>query len=497
MTDAVQELPGLVLERRPARVSSPGERVAAPAGGWRLADALLGAGILLAVIVGSNLDRMPQGLEEFLAFRLSLKNVVLLTAFGVAWPAVLALCGLYAPARLREGKGEWPRLVVAAAVACVLAMVFPLTSRSGAVRPEHALLFALMVAPATAAVRAAVRVAQRLARPIAARNVVIIGSGPRACAAYLELKGNRRISYDILGFVDDTTVSPPAGAFMRCLGGLQQFEAILAEHVVDEVRIALPIKSMYDVSQRAIGVCERVGVEFSYPLDTFQHALTWQKLSRHQGRSTLNGAPVPNEEDLPLKRAFDVVVALTMLVLLAVPIVLIALAVKITSRGPVLFVQQRYGKNKRLFRMYKFRSMRVDAEAELRRKPELYEEYLRGNFKLPEDRDPRITALGRLLRKSSLDELPQVWNVLRGDMSVVGPRPIVPAEVGQYQAVASLLLALKPGLTSMWVVEGRSSVGYPRRAQLELQYVRNWSLFRDLMILLRTVPVVLRGTGAH
>jgi lipopolysaccharide/colanic/teichoic acid biosynthesis glycosyltransferase len=133
----------------------------------------------------------------------------------------------------------------------------------------------------------------------------------------------------------------------------------------------------------------------------------------------------------------------------------------------------------------------------LRENPELYAQYCRSNFKLPEELDPRLTGLGRFLRKSSLDELPQLWNVLRGEMAVVGPRPVVPAELAHYGPGACLLLALKPGLTSIWVLRGRSAVGYPQRAELELGYVRNWSLWRDIWIFLKTVPLVLMGRGAH
>jgi lipopolysaccharide/colanic/teichoic acid biosynthesis glycosyltransferase len=240
-----------------------------------------------------------------------------------------------------------------------------------------------------------------------------------------------------------------------------------------------------------------VGVEFSYPVDTFEHVFTQPRLTNGEGHSTINAAPVPHDERLIYKRVFDIAFASVMLIVLSVPMVLIAVAVKVTSRGPILFAQQRYGKNRRLFVMYKFRSMRVDAESALLENPDLCAEYHANNFKLPDKRDPRITPLGRFLRRTSLDELPQLWNVVRGEMSIVGPRPILPAEISHYGAVASLLLALKPGLTSMWVVEGRSSVGYPRRAHLEIMYVRNWSLLRDLCIVAKTVPAVLRGTGAH
>jgi len=464
---------------------------------WGIADAFLGVALLLGVLIAGNVDRMPRGVEEFLAVRLSLKNILLLTAFGLAWPGVLWACGLYDPTRLREGRGEWPRLIMASAVACLLAMVFPLTSRSGAARPIHALLFAVLVAPSAAAMRAGARTVRRLTRSRAERNAVIVGSGPRACASYLELCRTQQARYHILGFIDDAAGSPPASAFMQSLGALNDLELVLTQYVVDEVRITLPLKSRYDAFERAIATCERVGVEFSYPSDAFQHALTRPRLSNAEGRSTVTATPAPDDEDLALKRAFDLAVASAMLILLSLPMVLIAVAVKLTSRGPVLFAQERFGKNKRLFRMYKFRSMHLDAEETLRGDPTLYAEYARNNFKLPDHKDPRVTLVGPFLRKTSLDELPQLWNVLCGDMSIVGPRPIVPAEVGQYGASASLLLALKPGLTSMWVVEGRSSVGYPRRADLELKYIRDWSLLRDLWIIVRTIPAVFRGRGAH
>ena len=468
------------------------------ASGWQVADAFLGVTILLGVLIAGNIDRMPEGLDGFLAVRLSVKNIVLLlTLFGLAWPAVLMVCGLYEPVRLREGKGEWPRLIAAGVLAGFVAMIFPLTSRSGAAQPIHAVLFSIITIPAAASIRLGARAIRRLGKTNSVRNVLVVGSGPRACATYRELQRDDATSYNILGFLDDIENGSDAAALMPYLGPLSDLEGILERHVVDEVRITLPVKSCYDAFQWAIGVCERVGIAFSYPLDTFQHSLTRPRLGRAGATSSVSATPIPHDEHLLFKRLFDIVVAVGMLTVLSVPILLIALAVKLTSPGPVLFAQRRFGQNKRPFIMYKFRSMRVDAELALRRNPDLYAEYCANNFKLPEDRDPRITAIGRVLRKSSFDELPQLWNVLRGDMSIVGPRPVVPEEIAQYGAVASLLLALKPGLTSMWVVEGRSEVGYPRRADLELMYVRNWSLVRDLWILARTVPAVFRGQGAH
>ena len=141
--------------------------------------------------------------------------------------------------------------------------------------------------------------------------------------------------------------------------------------------------------------------------------------------------------------------------------------------------------------------MRADAEARLRADPPLYQEYVRNNYKLPEGTDPRLTWVGRWLRRLSLDEIPQLINVLTSEMSLVGPRPIVPDELDEYRSSAAVFLSLKPGMTGAWAVNGRSHVSYPDRADMELEYVRNWSLGRDLRILLMTAPAVVRRRGAH
>lgn len=199
---------------------------------------------------------------------------------------------------------------------------------------------------------------------------------------------------------------------------------------------------------------------------------------------------------LALKRLIDLVVSLACLVTLWPMMVLIAAAIRIESRGPIIFAQRRVGSGGRAFRCYKFRSMRADAEALLRSDPALLAGYLRNNFKLPAGQDPRITGVGRFLRTTSLDELPQFWNVVRGDMSLVGPRPVVPDELDQYGEESRLLLSVRPGIAGAWAVNGRSRVGYPLRANIELAYVRNWDLSLDLSILARAVPVVLSRRDA-
>lgn len=200
---------------------------------------------------------------------------------------------------------------------------------------------------------------------------------------------------------------------------------------------------------------------------------------------------------LVLKRALDVAVSAFLIVALSPLLLLVALWVRLDSPGPILFIQKRPGFQGKSFPMAKFRSMRSDAEAALKADPELYEAFLQNDCKLPQDIDPRLTRSGRFLRKTSLDELPQLFNVLRGEMSLVGPRPLVGPELENYRGRVRTLLSVKPGITGSWQVSGRSRVTYPERAEIDLEYVRNWSFLGDLWILAVTPLTVLMGRGAH
>jgi exopolysaccharide production protein ExoY len=198
------------------------------------------------------------------------------------------------------------------------------------------------------------------------------------------------------------------------------------------------------------------------------------------------------------KRVADIVVSAVLLFALSPLLALIALAIRLTSRGPVLFRQTRLGLNGKRFSLYKFRSMAANAEQVLADSPVLYALYLANNFKLPKNQDPRVTRIGYFLRATSLDELPQLLNVLKGDMSLVGPRPVVPTEVEKYGDAAALFLSAKPGMTGHWQVSGRSDLqAYAKRVELDLEYIRDQSLAKDFEILLRTVPAILRAKGAH
>jgi Undecaprenyl-phosphate galactose phosphotransferase WbaP len=199
-----------------------------------------------------------------------------------------------------------------------------------------------------------------------------------------------------------------------------------------------------------------------------------------------------------MKRIFDVLFA-SLLIVLALPFgLVIALAIVLETRGPVFFSHNRIGKAGRCFRLWKFRSMVVNSDAVLARhleqNPGLLSEWLE-THKLKSD--PRVTRVGRLLRRSSLDELPQLWNVLSGDMSMVGPRPIVEAETAKYGPALALYLQVSPGLTGLWQVSGRTDTSYRQRTTLDSQYIQNWTIRTDLKVLLKTVRVVIFGHGAY
>jgi exopolysaccharide biosynthesis polyprenyl glycosylphosphotransferase len=491
MTAGVQEQK-LALGVLPRPYASPRERIDAPATGWRTVDGLLGVSILACVIIAGNLDgnRMPHGLEEFLAIRITIKNVLLLTAFGLVWPGVLSACGLYSPARIRSGTGDWPRLVLASVIGCLLTLVFPLISKSGAVRPEHALFFAIAALVATGALRGTVRTAQRASRGARRQQIVIVGSGGHAARLYRQLLGNPFRKITVLGFVDSEPRPPLADTGLAHLGKVQELEDILMHSAVDDVLIGLPIKSCYEEIRQIIAACARVGVPASYSAEFFGDGSS----NSCRAAPVLSLSETPSADRLAVKRAIDIAGALILLLVLAPVMLLVAFAIKLTSPGPVLFAQVRYGYMKRLFRAYKFRTMVVDAEG-LQAGLEKLNEVSGPVFKIRND--PRVTRIGRFLRRTSLDELPQLWNVLTGDMSLVGPRPLPVRDVGRFaEPWLMRRFCMPPGLTCLWQISGRSEIGFERWITLDLEYIDHWSLGLDLKILVQTLPAVVMGRGA-
>jgi exopolysaccharide biosynthesis polyprenyl glycosylphosphotransferase len=277
------------------------------------------------------------------------------------------------------------------------------------------------------------------------------------------------------------------------LGKLSDLGGILEDEVLDVVIFAVPRGRLGDV-QRGIQLCEEQGIEVRISLDVLRFGPGRMTVSDFDGVPMLAFSRTPSDAlALAAKRAFDLVASAAILLLSSVALVAVAIAIKLDSPGPVFFRQRRVGRNGREFSMLKFRSMHVDAEAQLAAL-RVQNEVSGPVFKMRDD--PRVTRVGRFLRRTSLDEFPQFLNVLFGDMSVVGPRPPIPGEVQQYRRWQRRRLSVKPGITCLWQISGRSSIGFDRWMELDLEYIDNWSLWGDVLICLKTVPAVIAARGA-
>lgn len=337
-------------------------------------------------------------------------------------------------------------------------------------------------------------VVQRLTQGAArtpARHTLIVGSGPLAMAFRDAIAAEP--GRHLLGFVDSWDHASPAPCG-PILGSLDQLDGILMRSVVDDVIVALPIKSHYDRIQSVIRSCEGAGISCTHSATLFAYSIARHRLHTDASAPVITLAMAPDGVGLFLKRVIDVLAAVVAIVALLPLCAVIAVAVVVTSAGPILFVQERYGYRKRRFRVYKFRTMVRDAEARLPAL-EALNEATGHAFKIR--RDPRLTRIGSVLRRWSLDELPQLWNVLRGDMSLVGPRPMSIRDVSRFSdAWLMRRFSVRPGLTGLWQVSGRCNLTFDEWMALDLRYIDTWSLSLDLRILLRTIPAVLTRSGA-
>ncbi len=463
----------------------------------RFLDSVVAVLVLFAIIVLANLPQMPNGFEEFLALRLTVLNVLKVGLLMAGWPRLFKYFGLYEYRYCLKWQDEIFRLMQACTCGSFLVMVFSLVSNSDTFQLEQVAYFWLSSFVFTALLRLVIRwlAGRDVLYAREAHKILIVGSGPKAMGLYRELfEITTPKGYEFAGFVD-SDLAPSTTEFVRehLIGSLEKLDEILAERVVDEVLIALPIKSQFDQIETAIQTCERVGVESKFIFDTFSSVLARPQFER--GNTPMLAMKLVADDYRRLvKRSIDVTAAMCGLIAAAPLMLAIALAIKLTNPGPIFFAQDRIGQNRRRFKMYKFRTMVTNAEA-LIGQLEAQNEASGPIFKI--QNDPRITPLGRLLRKTSLDELPQLINILRGEMSLVGPRPLPLRDVANFEAPAQMRrFCVPPGLTCLWQISGRSTLGGEDLVTLDLEYIDKWSLRLDLQILARTVPVVLKGSGA-
>ena len=458
----------------------------------RLSDTLIALGALIVAFLLTNVGRMPHGFGDFLAMRLTVKNLLLLMAFAVVWRVTCSLCGLYHWERVRHRREEALRILLASGLGGAVALVFAAISVTGAFRGTTVLMSVIGTS-------VAMLMARRFLHGLtdmdagAQHNLLIVGTGPRARLLSRELALSQPDDR-VVGYVDSSPQTLDGRWLEHYLGELTELESILLRNDVDEVYVALPMRSRYAEIETALQVCERTGVPAKWLADIFESAGGRRRYEVSQKFSVISITGEAEHDRLLLKRLIDVIGASVGLLLLSPVLVCAALAIKVTSRGPILYVQDRHGLYRRRFRMYKFRTMVENAE-KLQGSLEHLNEASGAVFKIKDD--PRMTSVGHFLRRTSIDEVPQLVNVLKGEMSLVGPRPLPLRDVGRFnEATLVRRFSVRPGLTGLWQVSGRSDLSFERWMELDLQYIDQWSLGLDFKIIAKTLPAVLKASGA-
>ena len=325
-------------------------------------------------------------------------------------------------------------------------------------------------------------------------RLLVVGSGRLGKMTMQHIAANPNLGYSIIGFLHDMSEEPNDFGRFKMLGTLDDIGLVIRSMQVDEVIIALP-SYLHEYAIRSVKMCERLGASFKLIPDLYEMNLSRIDMEAMEGIPLIGIKQVSlNTVQRAVTRVFDILVA-SFVLLLGLPLwICIACAIQINSRGPIIYGQKRVGLNGQEFDFYKFRSMYQDADrvlAALIAKNEAQGPL----FKMKDD--PRRTPVGRFLRRTSLDEFPQLINVLKGEMSLVGPRPPLPREVAQYEEWQKGRLAIKPGLTGLWQVRGRSDLTFDEGVLMDLYYIENWSLRLYFQILFRTIPAVLLRRGAY
>ncbi len=461
----------------------------------RTAQFIVEGGTILAAFVVAEyaLGRVPFGFLNTLML-----DAPYLVAFGAYWLAQ-SLRASFWDARRIEHFGS---LIIAVSRALGEAFIFCIFVMM-ILAPEdisHRFLAAFGVAVWAGIVllHLLIRLAKRLrwSLSIALRRVAIIGANERTLELINNIAQRGRFGYSVVGILDDdaAAMSRIGQTDIPFLGTLDQLSELLQQGTVEELFVSLPLGSHYEAVRRIITTCESYSVTVHLMAELLPLNIATTRLMYFEDIPLLSLSAIPEAQGkLAMKRAFDLLLS-SVLIVLAAPIFLsLAILIKLDSKGPVFFRQDRVGHNRRRFKMIKFRSM-IDRAEELRNAVENMNELEGPIFKA--ENDPRLTRVGKFLRRFSLDELPQLFNVWLGEMSLVGPRPPIPMEVEQYTWSEMRRLSVRPGITGLWQVSGRSAVPFKQGVQLDLAYIDTWSLAKDLHILWKTLSVVLTTRGA-
>jgi exopolysaccharide biosynthesis polyprenyl glycosylphosphotransferase len=438
-------------------------------------------------------------LAQFLAMRTKVSDFVIFGFTLFLCHLVLCFCGLYRATRLSSRSAKITDLLRASTLCTVCLLAVSWVFSIQMITTHFLVLFWILSTGIMGLAREVFDLVLGYMR-IRGRNLrymLILGTNPRAAGFARRVLANRERGYRLLGFVDDewqgmAEFKKTGFPLVSDYAGLADF---LRRNVVDEVATYLPFGSCYNRYLEVAALCEQHGIIMRFHADILSlKTARWraEMIDGHHYISTYS----ENAEGWAqvIKRALDVVVAAILLLLLFPLLLCVAIAVKLSTPGPIFFLQDRIGVNKRRFKIWKFRTMVADAE-KLRVELEKQNEMGGPTFKIKND--PRITPLGKWLRRTSIDELPQLLNVLKGDMSLVGPRPLPVRDYeGFNEDWQRRRFSIKPGITCLWQVNGRSGISFDQWMLLDLQYLDEWSLWLDFKILAKTLPAVLKGAGA-
>jgi exopolysaccharide biosynthesis polyprenyl glycosylphosphotransferase len=466
--------------------------------GLKAGDLIVMAGSFLFTAFLLNVESESVTFGQLLSMRVKVQNVLVMLGFAAIWYGIFSAFGLYESKRFSMRGKEILDLVKATAVGAVFVWLASMAFTIRLVTPAFVLLFWAIVTIAAALSRLLLRylLVQFRLKGRNLRNMIIVGTNARAISFAKRVEKRPELGYRILGFVDE---GPGTRAFhesgYRLVAQLGEFHDFMTNNVVDEVIIGLPLKSRYHQSSLIVSLCEEQGVIVRFLPDIFNLKRGRVEVAHTEDPAVVTiSAGQMKGLSASIKRLMDIALSSLLLLLLSPLFGLVALIVKRTSPGPAFFVQDRVGINKRRFRLYKFRTMAADAEKRIGELERLNE--VDGPaFKIKND--PRITPIGRILRKTSFDELPQILNVLKGDMSLVGPRPLPFRDYKGFDVDwHRRRFSVRPGITCLWQAGGRSNVSFDEWMELDMKYIDEWSLALDLKILAMTVPAVLRGSGA-
>lgn len=457
--------------------------------------AVLDAGGILCAFLAAVYESLPWNMTFLQGI---LRHLPYLSICVLLWYAAAVdqrLFGRWRTEKLPAYVFAITKAVGSALVYCTVVMA--LLSRAGIDR--HFLLAFSLATPAAVLVlrlvfHAGVFCLQR--GGLLRRRTLLVGANERAAHLARVFTSERSREYRLEGFIEDDRdrARPLEEQGVECLGSTENLPAVIAARRADEVYVCLPMRSSYETVQRIVRLCERQRVSLNLVADLFPLRVASRRLTYLEDMPVISLSTIPEAQvRLAFKRLVDLAVSSALLLMLAPVFFIVAILIKRESEGPVFFAQERVGQNQRRFRMLKFRTMVANAEA-LRKDLEALNEADGPVFKIRND--PRITRVGRFLRKYSIDEFPQLINVWLGQMSLVGPRPPIASEVEKYTWGQRRRLSVRPGMTGLWQVSGRSDIGFEQWVELDLTYIDTWSLGLDFLILFRTFRAVVQGRGA-